>query len=61
MNKAKALVAAITITLALFASGCNWSVSPYSLAALPFGVIVLDNDNDGGCDEWYDFADPGCW
>ena len=63
MRKAMTIVAASTI--ALLASGCDWTQAAYGLAALN-GVVVLDardrdyHDHDG-CGEWYDFADPGCY
>ena len=52
---------AAAIAILLTASGCDWQDALYGLATLQGGIIVLDYDDDGGCDKWYDFADPGCY
>ena len=49
-----------SILIGLLASGCDWSDVLYGLALLDGGIIIINNDR-GGCDEWYDFADPGCY
>jgi len=61
MRKTTKTAAAIAILLA--ASGCDWRDALYGLATLQGGIIVLgyDHDDHDGCDEWYDFADPGCY
>ena len=59
MKKPVSIVTAIIMTI--FASGCDWQNLAYALVALNGGIVVLDGDNDAGCDKWYDFADPGCY
>ena len=59
MKRTVSTVTAIIMTV--FASGCNWENLAYGLIALNGGIVVLNGDDDAGCDKWYDFADPGCW
>ena len=61
MGRATKSAAAIAILLA--ASGCDWRDALYGLATLQGGIFIVDHDDDDndGCDKWYDFADPGCY
>ena len=60
-NMRRKMKTAAAIGALLATSGCDWQDVLYGLATLQGGIIIFDNDDDRGCDEWYDFADPGCY
>ena len=59
MKKLTRIATAIIVTI--LACGCSWEDIAYGLAQLDGGTFVTSNDDDRGCDKWYDFADPGCF
>jgi len=52
---------ATVIILSMLANGCSLENFAYGLTALNGGIVVLNSVDEGGCDKWYDFADPGCF